>query len=90
MQERVSDFVISFALFVVAAFWVWKHMKTGATTRATVQLQGAEGISASRVPLALFLSRGSGSAERGRQLRRPFGCLLSEFISLPAESVSIV
>ena len=32
MQERVSDFVISFALFVVAAFWVWKHMKTDATT----------------------------------------------------------
>jgi hypothetical protein len=34
MQERVSDFVISFGLFVVAAFWVWKHMKTGASTGA--------------------------------------------------------
>jgi hypothetical protein len=30
MQERLSDFVISVALFVVAAFWLWKHMKTGA------------------------------------------------------------
>jgi hypothetical protein len=28
MQERLSDFVISFALFVVAAFWVWKHMRS--------------------------------------------------------------
>jgi multidrug resistance efflux pump len=34
MQERLSDFVISFALFVVAAFWVWKHMNRGATTPA--------------------------------------------------------
>ena len=36
MQERLSDFVISLALFVVAAFWVWKHMKTGATTRPSL------------------------------------------------------
>jgi hypothetical protein len=27
MQERASDLLISIALFVVAAFWVWKHMK---------------------------------------------------------------
>jgi hypothetical protein len=53
MQERVSDFVISFALFVVAAFWVWKHMKTGATYASNRALH-AEGTSAGRVPLALF------------------------------------
>ena len=34
MQQRLSDFLMSFALFVVATFWVWKHMKIGASTRA--------------------------------------------------------
>jgi hypothetical protein len=54
MQERVSDFVISFALFVVAAFWVWKHMKTGATTRATVHCRAPKGLARVACPSRYF------------------------------------
>ena len=45
MQERLSDFVISVALFVVAAFWLWRHMKTGAYASKHT-LRSAEEISA--------------------------------------------
>jgi hypothetical protein len=67
MQERLSNVVISFALFVVAAFWVWKHMKSGATTRATVQ--SAEGLRRHELPAAAALVRRPVS---GRAVLAPF------------------